>query len=836
VQYDHGKAKGLTQCPEQSADQWVIHIGGSGVVVYGDVAVRFFFFANEHASIPSTQLQGYALRAPATLTNGGRTISYDGSQLGEQLCFVQFHSTFHEGNILFPRSEIDGVYNKSELEFGPGFSLELVFEDITAQMHSSHDRTVRNCTLAHTVQSIVERIQPRTKKFYKGEVIYDPQKMESNRMVRFIVSGIAKQYMTGTDETKSVINNGVSRHGDCIAAGDFDSSGLLAFILGHGCIKTDTELRAWTEVVEVRELSVGGGPEDMITHLTFNNATHEDSALIWELIACQLSSGGKKSWVQKKEVAKNVDEIAQHRIRAVKLVKDARNHFNLSSSENLLGMCPADRVVEDEGGLVSVPGNVVALQNWLLFREAGNKVRDKPQDIMISFENISKVLAFGKVLSVHLNVGSKEQVAQETALATFKQSSPARSPTPGSPRFRASRRNRAVETKGRAKPSSAYTVPSTLPSSSLSGPAPLPVTPEADPFLSTAGVASAGQTCSNANGVQRDSVSRSRVPTSDAPVRSSLTAPGSVDSSSGSVVGGGVSPLRYALNSITGNKSEESSGSGNRSPLRASRRRGSTEGANRDVSPRLSFTLSKQNSSDAMPSIAVVGGDPSSPNTNEQTDVTRLHFRAKDAHSASSISSVLQTRLGDIQAGQAKTLIRSSLYGPFGRVRPGYMGFGYSYPGEVSIEGDEDFFRLLAMASTVCTYHSGETMVHLGTTDRNVLHILTGWVVCYTGDGEQVAQLGPGEIMGEVSFLEMGSLGARTQCVAHTDVECRVVSFAALQVLSRQPLFAARFYRGLAISCAVRCLYSLDTLNVRRRKFSTEMPTSEVDLLDNSVE
>eukprot|EP00961_Rhodomonas_salina_P189762 2560217-Rhodomonas_salina.1 len=93
---------------------------------------------------------------------------------------------------------------------------------------------------------------------------------------------------------------------------------------------------------------------------------------------------------------------------------------------------------------------------------------------------------------------------------------------------------------------------------------------------------------------QRDSVSRSRVPTSDAPVRSSLTAPGyarlltnapvrrcpvlisrirSVDSSSGSVVGGGLSPLRcnsqypctpdamsdpdsgvfrYALNSITG--------------------------------------------------------------------------------------------------------------------------------------------------------------------------------------------------------------------------------------------------------------------------------------------
>lgn len=164
---------------------------------------------------------------------------------------------------------------------------------------------------------------------------------------------------------------------------------------------------------------------------------------------------------------------------------------------------------------------VCCCQNWLLFREAGNKVRDKPQvrprwvclgrhpstdipvswfqDIMISFENISKVssrafavrwlvltLVFAplsgpcfregalgpsqrrlqgtgrsgdtalrarwvmsspdkralrkqmqataflahRLLNGWLSVVDVRRV-QETALATFKQSSPARSPTPG---------------------------------------------------------------------------------------------------------------------------------------------------------------------------------------------------------------------------------------------------------------------------------------------------------------------------------------------------------------------------------------------------------------------
>lgn len=77
-------------------------------------------------------------------------------------------------------------------------------------------------------------------------------------------------------------------------------------------------------------------------------------------------------------------------------------------------------------------------------------------------------------------------------------------------------------------------------------------------------------------------------------------------------------------------------------------------------------------------------------------------------------------------------------------------------------------------------------------------------LLLHRSDTVAVWQLGPGEIMGEVSFLEMGSLGARTQCVAHTDVECRVVSFAALQVTHRDRSSTfCRLSAGLVFSARV---------------------------------
>eukprot|EP00286_Rhodomonas_abbreviata_P000128 CAMPEP_0181290110 /NCGR_PEP_ID=MMETSP1101-20121128/1243_1 /TAXON_ID=46948 /ORGANISM="Rhodomonas abbreviata, Strain Caron Lab Isolate" /LENGTH=633 /DNA_ID=CAMNT_0023394381 /DNA_START=347 /DNA_END=2244 /DNA_ORIENTATION=- len=433
VQYDHGKAKGLIQCPRESLEkgEWVVNVGGSGVLVSRDVAIRFFVFSQESAAIPAMHHQGYALRAPATLTDGGRTVWYDTLQ-GDQLFFVQFHTSFDNTELMFKKHEIDGAYNKSNTDFPEDFELHVGFSTSKGDVakspkhgNLSNDAGLRNIWINQMIQSVIARIQPRTLKFYKNDVIFDPQAEPEagGRHLRFIVSGIAKQYMVGTDDTKSVINNGVSFHGDCIGSGDCDAASMICFVLGSNSARSGTVLRAWTDVVEVRELTITGKPEDMTTNLLFDGATAEESALIWESVARQLASAGKRSWVQQKESAKTAHGTTQLRARTNKLVKDTRTHFNLSANENVLGTCPAERVMEEEGTITGIQGHIIAFQNWLIFRDAN--VRS--QDLAVSFEGINRVVASGRVLTLHLR-RALVHMSKESESTAMTYQSPVRSP------------------------------------------------------------------------------------------------------------------------------------------------------------------------------------------------------------------------------------------------------------------------------------------------------------------------------------------------------------------------------------------------------------------------
>ena len=116
VQYDLAKRHGATQLPDSHDAAGQAHNKdsesrstgertelrfqlGDGVLVAGDVTVRFFCFED---AIPVPP-------AGAELGPGARTVRH-GPALGRQLCFVSFHTAFHgDGDVTFRRSEVRNI-------------------------------------------------------------------------------------------------------------------------------------------------------------------------------------------------------------------------------------------------------------------------------------------------------------------------------------------------------------------------------------------------------------------------------------------------------------------------------------------------------------------------------------------------------------------------------------------------------------------------------------------------------------------------------------------------------------------------------------------------------
>jgi CRP/FNR family cyclic AMP-dependent transcriptional regulator len=101
------------------------------------------------------------------------------------------------------------------------------------------------------------------------------------------------------------------------------------------------------------------------------------------------------------------------------------------------------------------------------------------------------------------------------------------------------------------------------------------------------------------------------------------------------------------------------------------------------------------------------------------------------------------------------------------------------------------------------TLEPGEFLMHQGEEDENVYIVLEGELdVAVTGIG-QIAQLGSGEVVGEMSFVT--SLLPSADVIAKTP--CRIL--AVLRRVLRQQIeedhdFGLRFYRALAVFLADR--------------------------------
>ncbi|MEM7176818.1 MAG: cyclic nucleotide-binding domain-containing protein [Pseudomonadota bacterium] len=104
----------------------------------------------------------------------------------------------------------------------------------------------------------------------------------------------------------------------------------------------------------------------------------------------------------------------------------------------------------------------------------------------------------------------------------------------------------------------------------------------------------------------------------------------------------------------------------------------------------------------------------------------------------------------------------------------------------------------LAGAGALRALEPGTVIVEAGTPVQDLYFITAGEVAVITAGGETISQLGVGEVIGEMSFVEKRAPNVSAQ--ASTAVRVLAVPRAALLAeFARNRGFAARFYRALAV-------------------------------------
>jgi hypothetical protein len=171
ILYDHAKTFGLVRCAPPETE-FMFDLGN--IPVTGDVAIRFFSFDTTDPKSITACL--------SHLTPGGLSVEYthpnssDVVLTGRQLCFIQFHTSFHSGSALvFSRREIDGAYNAKSKRFPLDFALSIEVSDLPLLQSRKEVQTVPACIIVHLLQSafcaLVNAIPPRGAAVMGGAVL-----------------------------------------------------------------------------------------------------------------------------------------------------------------------------------------------------------------------------------------------------------------------------------------------------------------------------------------------------------------------------------------------------------------------------------------------------------------------------------------------------------------------------------------------------------------------------------------------------------------------------------------------------------------------------------------
>ena len=115
----------------------------------------------------------------------------------------------------------------------------------------------------------------------------------------------------------------------------------------------------------------------------------------------------------------------------------------------------------------------------------------------------------------------------------------------------------------------------------------------------------------------------------------------------------------------------------------------------------------------------------------------------------------------------------------------------------------ENDWSLIADRSTQVTFAAGDTMIQEGRSVRTVFLVLSGKAKVETAAKAKVAGIGPGEIAGEMSFLER--IPASASVVAEEPVQAFAIDWKSLEDLFELfPHLASRFYRSVAVNLSRR--------------------------------
>ena len=123
---------------------------------------------------------------------------------------------------------------------------------------------------------------------------------------------------------------------------------------------------------------------------------------------------------------------------------------------------------------------------------------------------------------------------------------------------------------------------------------------------------------------------------------------------------------------------------------------------------------------------------------------------------------------------------------------------------------DADVGWLAANGERITT-RPGETLIRAGEPIDTFYVVLDGRLLVKVGRDVTVAEVGAGDILGEMSFVEKRPPSASV--VAQTESRLLSVPQASLrEELKRDPAFAARFYRALAVFLSDRLRETADQL------------------------
>lgn len=122
---------------------------------------------------------------------------------------------------------------------------------------------------------------------------------------------------------------------------------------------------------------------------------------------------------------------------------------------------------------------------------------------------------------------------------------------------------------------------------------------------------------------------------------------------------------------------------------------------------------------------------------------------------------------------------------------------------------------------------AGAAVIRAGEPIRDLLFVTEGELAVKTPKGREIARLGVGDVLGEMSFVEAASPSVSAVTTRPTRL-LAVPRAALLEEFAANPRFAARFYRALAV-------FLSDRLRQTTAQAAGEAVTNELDeaLLDN---